>query len=153
MNDDLVWIERIDQLSFNIFNPFSFCPICGSCNLKKKKKNVFFVKVIELKKNAVQPNSAIFTKSKGKYYLTHSECFKKSQILPDIPKIKKNINDHQCLINYQPNYFDIDSFKVTQSKKFYSVVWEFYHPISSLLYFRLDKILPVLEHKHNVFNF
>lgn len=65
----------------------------------------------------------------------------------DIPKIKKYFNEYQCLLNFQPKIQpqDIINYKINPNKRFYSLVWEFYHPASSLLYFKLDKVLPVLE--------
>jgi len=155
-NEDIIWIDRVDLISQN-FAGFIFCPICGSCFYYKFNKAINILKisiylVIDNKKQIMSNISSLFSKSRGKYFLIHNECFKKSITQNDIPKVKKYFTEHQCIFNFQPKFQpqDIANYKVNSNKKFYSLVWEFYHPVSSLLYFKLDKVLPVLDNAQNV---
>jgi hypothetical protein len=48
-----------------------------------------------------------------------------------------------------PSSLELHYYNPTNTNESIGIIWEFYHPISSFLISKLEKIIPVLEHVKN----
>jgi len=112
--------------------------------------------VIDIKKCNFQNISAFFSNTSKKYYLTHFDCYLKSNSNPISPKILSLLNIADAKINSQiSSLTNIETSNfIRNDKKAYFVSIEGYHPISSFLLFKIERICNGLEHSsHVIFRF
>jgi len=135
LNEDISLIERIEIMLNQItMNHNKSCPFCS--------------KIIDIKKCNFQNISALLSNTSKKYYLTHFDCYLKSNSNPASAKIIPLTNIVEARVNSQINSLsNIDTSNFLRSdRRAYFVSIEGYHPISSSLLFRIDKICHGLEH-------
>jgi len=135
LNDDINLIERIEGFLNQItLNHNKVCPFCS--------------KTIDIKKCNFQNISAFLSNTTKKYYLTHFDCYLKSNSSPNSPKILSLAMISDSKVNSQINALnDIETsnFIKNENKAFFVSI-EGYHPISSFLLFKIEKIYHGLEH-------
>ena len=107
-----------------------------------------------MKRSNFQNISAFQSHTTNKYYLTHFDCYLKSKsdkVDDDTVRIVPLVNMVQAAL--QPpveNSVDLKVYKKSNNKKAYFVSIEGFHPISSYLLFKLDKVCNSLEHSIHV---
>jgi len=108
--------------------------------------------VIDIKRCNFQNISAFFSNTTKKYYLTHFDCYLKSNSNSNSSKVLSLLNISEAKINSQiSNLTNIETSNfIRNDKKAYFVNIEGYHPISSLLLFKIEKICNGLEHASHV---
>ncbi len=154
LNDDISLIERIEIVLNQItMNHNKTCPFCS------KSKTFFMIDisfcvslVIDIKKCNFQNISALLSNTSKKYYLTHFECYLKSNSNPASAKIIPLTGIIEARINSQINSLstiDTSNFLRSDRRTFFVSI-EGYHPISSYLLFRIDRICHGLEHATHV---
>ena len=107
---------------------------------------------IDIKKCNFQNISAFLSNTTKKYYLTHFDCYLKSNSGPNYPKILSLATVADSKVNSQIhalNDIETSSFIKSENKAYFVCV-EGYHPISSSLLFKIEKICPGLEHAIHV---
>jgi hypothetical protein len=135
LNEDINLIERIEvALNQITMNHNKICPFCS--------------KMIDIKKCNFQNISAFLSNTSKRYYLTHFDCYLKSNSNPDSAKILTLANVAEARLNSQiKTLTNIETSNYLRTdRKAYFVSIEGYHPISSYLLFRIEKICNGLEH-------
>jgi hypothetical protein len=139
LNDDINLIERIEVFLNQItLNHNKVCPFCS--------------KTIDIKKCNFQNISAFLSNTTKRYYLTHFDCYLKSNSTPSCSKILSLATVADSKVNSQISALnDIESSSfIKNENKAYFVSVEGYHPISSFLLFKIEKICTGLEHAVHV---
>lgn len=96
--------------------------------------------------------SAFLSNASNKFYLTHFDCYLKSKADDTAPKILGLKNISIALLQFtQSSINAIDNkFYKKSTRKPYFLSVEGFHPISSYLLFRIDRVCHSLEHVTNV---
>lgn len=154
INDDIQLIERIESMLNQItINHNKICPFCTKCkeiHLLGFCSNNF--KDIDIKKSNFQNVSAFYSASAKRYYITHFDCYLKSNSSHAAAKAVSLAGVPKATINSQLTSLPaLDSTSFLRSdRRAYFVHIEGYHPITSNVLFKIEKICYALEHNHNV---
>jgi len=138
INDDIQLIERIESFLNQITsNHNKICPFC--------------TKFIDIKKSNFQNVSAFFSTTTKRYYITHFDCYLKSNSNHAPAKVVSLTGVPKATVNSQLSALPaLDSTNFLRSdRRAYFVNIEGYHPISSHLLFKIEKICYALEHNHS----
>jgi len=153
LNDDINLIERIEVFLNQItLNHNKVCPFCSKSKFFLMNVEIKIFLAIDIKKCNFQNISAFLSNTTKKYYLTHFDCYLKSNSGPNCPKILSLATIADSKVNSQINALnDIEASSFLRNEnKAYFVSVEGYHPISSFLLFKIEKICSGLEHAVHV---
>ena len=106
----------------------------------------------DIKRSNFQNISAFYSQTTKKYYLTHFDCYHKAPSNPSNPKIIPLTDVFIAKLNLQlTNLVGIDTTNYMRcDRRPYIVTFEAYHPISSYLLFKIERVCYSIEHANNV---
>jgi hypothetical protein len=108
--------------------------------------------VLDIKKANPQNICAFFSKTTKKHYLTYFDSYLKANSSPSGPKINCLTNIPQAKISSNLSSLTVvdTSSMLRADKRAYFVSIEGYHPLSSYLLFKIERICHALEQTSNV---